>query len=195
MRAFIACDLEPEAERRLEEVREWARRRGGPASLDASWTRPPFHVTLKFLGEVDEAWTSALKVDLDAVAMRHAAFAIEVGGFALFPPHGRPRVLVASVARGDGALVRIARDIDRTLAARGFPAETRPLRPHVTFARLRRGGSRALARTVGELALAKWDSPAVSRVGELVLYKSDLRPEGALHVPLHRAPLTGRGGS
>jgi len=63
----------------------------------------------------------------------------------------------------------------------GFPAEARAFRPHLTLGRVRDRAHPAAA--AGPL------EPAPFRVAEVVLYRSELLPEGALHTPVERVPL------
>ena len=54
MRAFIAIELPPEIKQGITKVQEQLR----TAGANAGWTRPEgIHLTLKFLGEVEESKT------------------------------------------------------------------------------------------------------------------------------------------
>ena len=80
-----------------------------------------FHVTLKFLGGIDDARVPSVSDALRAAVGRHARFEIELGGLGAFPSPTRARVLWAGVVSGEGSLAALAATVDVALAALGFP--------------------------------------------------------------------------
>jgi len=107
------------------------------------WTAPELrHLTLVFLGEVDEATAARLPDRFVGVASRHRAVRLRLAGAGTFPPRGAPRVLWIGV---DGephdldGLRRLASDLARTARSLRIPVERRPFRPHVTVGRWRQG--------------------------------------------------------
>ena len=127
-----------------------------------AWVAEPnLHVTLKFLGQVDEARLPAIVGALEATASRRPRFEVAVRGLGAFPSASRPRVVWAGL-EDVPALAALAGEIDAALAALGFPTESRPFAAHVTLGRQRepRGNAAlaaALARPVelGRLAVAR----------------------------------------
>jgi RNA 2',3'-cyclic 3'-phosphodiesterase len=108
------------------------------------------------------------------------------GGGAFGRPR-RPRVLFAAI-RGDvGALAELQADLVRELTPLGYRSEHSSYEPHLTLARARHDrGDAPLGLCSEALASA---SLGESRVSELVLFRSETRPEGARHTALLRAPL------
>lgn len=162
-----------------------------PALPDASWTRPEsWHLTLKFLGEVSPAALSQFASAVGRCLERLAEGEIATEGAAIFPARGPARVLAVGLGErgGAGAVSRIARDAERTARELGLLPERRPLRPHVTLARLRRPWpAEAVARYRAEAD--GWAFP-LWPVRWCVLYESRLEPEGAVHTPVARWELT-----
>jgi 2'-5' RNA ligase len=136
------------------------------------------HVTLVFLGACDEA-----DVDPIADAVMGAARplgSLAVSGVAWLPSPRRPGVLVADL-RAPEELEGLHRDLVVALRPWHEP-ESRPLRPHVTVARVRRGGRPASPEVPSP--------PAVAFSAEgLVLYRSRVGGAGASYEPLARAAL------
>lgn len=91
------------------------------------------HLTLHFLGNVEDASCTALHEALADV--RHEPFTIAIRGSGVFPPRGRPSVLWAGVADST-PLAALHAAIGMALQACGLPVEHRPYVPHVTLARL-----------------------------------------------------------
>jgi 2'-5' RNA ligase len=144
------------------------------------------HVTLKFLGGVDEARLHTLIDVLHTAVRRHAQFAIDVAGLGAFPSATRPRVLWAGIGGGASALGALAETVDAALATAGLPREPRPFSPHVTIGRVRE------FRRVPALGDAL--GSAAQRFGRVLvaaaaLMRSDLSPRGARYTPLAVLPL------
>jgi 2'-5' RNA ligase len=90
------------------------------------------HLTLHFLGDVEDAACAGLPEALARV--KHDAFSIAIQGTGVFPPRGRPSVLWAGVAES-AALAELHAAIGASLVAHGLEIERRPYVPHVTLAR------------------------------------------------------------
>jgi 2'-5' RNA ligase len=135
MRLFLAINLPEEVRHHLRLLQEPLRQ---AISFPASWTRPEqFHITLKFIGEVEEPFVADLQSALAAeplpLACSLCATALEI-----FPPRGPARVLGVKVAADPPEpLQALHQRIESVCASLHIPRENRPFRPHVTLARLR----------------------------------------------------------
>jgi len=97
MRLFVAVALPPEAAGELDEVAAPLR----PARPDLRWTgRDAWHLTLAFLGEVDEVVIAELSVRLERAARRHPYLSLSLAGAGAFPSATRARVLWTGI-QGD----------------------------------------------------------------------------------------------
>jgi 2'-5' RNA ligase len=100
----------------------------------ARWVPPEnMHLTLRFIGDVDEAL--ARDIDDMLADVRAPSFSLALKGVGEF---GRKegRALWAGVTNDD-ALLHLAAKIESALQRMGLPAETRKYSPHVTLARLK----------------------------------------------------------
>ena len=146
-----------------------------------------FHITVKFLGSIDETRVPSVIAALHTAAAGHRAFELEIVALGAFPSPTRPRVLWAGVTEGGGPLAALAGAIDDALAPLGFPRETRSFAAHVTLARVREPRrTPALAE-----ALAVASSRRFGRVliEHIALMRSDLSPRGARYAALSTVPL------
>lgn len=139
-----------------------------------AWVRPELaHVTLKFLGEVDDARIPDIRAAMRAAAGR--AFVARGGTGGVFPPTGQPRVIWIDLARGSAECLEIFTQLDRALAHGGFAAETRPFVAHLTVARIKAAARQddwpALLRDLGKA----WPLWTVDRI---VLWQSILAASG-----------------
>ena len=157
-----------------------------PHASDVAWVAPAnLHVTLKFLGQVDEARVPALADALRARVAGHRVFDAAVRGLGAFPSPTRPRVLWAGLEDDAGALAALAETIDACCAGLGFPRETRAFAAHVTLGRVREPRRQpALAE-----ALALPADFGRLRVEQVSLMRSQLSPRGARYSELAGAPL------
>jgi RNA 2',3'-cyclic 3'-phosphodiesterase len=141
------------------------------------WTEPEdFHLTLRFIGEVDHPTFYEIGEVLASISL--APFDLVLRGLGTFPPRGAPHTLWVGVEPNEG-LQLLRRRIDRSLREIGLEPERRNFMPHVTIGRFRevppedRFGSwiarRSLFRTTG------------FPVSSFNLFSSVLRSDGALH--------------
>lgn len=140
-RLFVALMLGPELGATVETA--VLRSLGGAARAAESarvYTAVDLHVTLFFLGAVDEPWIAPLTDGLAKVASEIAAPEVELGRTGAFPSQRRPRILwVDAVERGGARLAELAARVDGACAGLGFARDERQWRAHLTVARLRGG--------------------------------------------------------
>jgi 2'-5' RNA ligase len=182
IRAFVAVDLDAEARRAAA---DWlSRLRAGPDAAAVRWVRAEaLHVTLRFLGNVAAGRIQAIARAVGAEVARIAPFELALGPPKLFPSPRRPRV-VALALEPEAPVAALAAAVERGVAAEGFEPEARRFRAHLTLGRI--PGARAPALP------AAADAPRVRlRVGEVVLFRSELSPSGSRYTPLERMPLGG----
>ncbi len=107
---------------------------------DLRWTgREAWHVTLAFLGEVDESAAARLLPRLERAARRHHAFRLTFSGGGAFPVATRANVLWSGLAGDRKALARLAQSVAAGASRAGAPPPDRRRRfqPHLTLARCR----------------------------------------------------------
>jgi 2'-5' RNA ligase len=185
VRSFVAVLL-PEALRaRVDAAAAELRRLGGAVS----WVRVEnFHLTLRFLGSVDEATLGRVREALEDAAAGTAPFTVTLGGFGGFPTARAPRVVWVGVETGADALAALHARVEAALARRGIPPEGRPFHGHLTLGRARdpRGGA-----ALGDALETRRESFGEAPVDAVCLMRSDLHPTGAHHSILARVPLAG----
>jgi 2'-5' RNA ligase len=148
------------------------------------WVRAEnIHLSLKFLGDVDDAREPVLRTALERCAGARGGeprpLALQVTGFGVFPDYQRPRVLWAGVTPEPG-LELLQHGVEQAFAPLGFPTEARAFRPHVTLAR---AGRDARPRDFHglEQALASIDFDELVTIEDVDLMQSTLRPDGPVY--------------
>jgi len=176
VRAFIAIDLEPGLKSAVGDLL----RRLNATQADIRWTQSDgLHLTLKFLGEIDEAGAGRVMTVLGEVARRHGPFDLRLKGTGAFPGERNPRVLWVGVTAGP-ELAQLQSELERALEVEGFVQEARPSKPHLTLGRVR-GRGRSLDRAMTELGAHGRDDFGGMTVGKVALFESRLHPQGAEH--------------
>lgn len=185
LRLFAAVDLAPQVLERVEKATARLHRR----APKAKWVAPgSMHLTLFFFGWVAPERVPTLETALARAASSHGAFSLDVRGGGSFGTRAHPRVLWLGLEGEVERLAALQASVTREVVPLGFEAETRPFAPHLTLARARDPrGDRGLADC--REALAELEAGA-SRIDALVLYRSELSPQGARYTPLQRYPLT-----
>ena len=179
MRLFIAINVSEEVRRNLMSVMNELQRvwRG------VRWVRQDgIHLTLKFLGEVDEKRMDAIVKALKVTASNHDPFHAEVEALGRFPERGRPRVVWSGVKEERGLLKRLAQEVEMSMEREGFERETREFRPHITLGRVKVPGQ-------DEAGLSFLEEHRMTRFGpceidRFDLMKSTLLPDGARYEKL-----------
>ena len=141
---------------------------------DVRWTTSDQqHLTLRFIGEVDDGRANDIADALSLVP--GVPFELQLKGIGHFPPRGEPRVVWAGVAKSR-ELKDLKRRIDRALRQADIDADRQKFAPHVTLARLRRPPTQAgLATYLMRHSLYQSQPFSVSGFN---LYSSWLQPEG-----------------
>jgi 2'-5' RNA ligase len=184
LRAFVAVETPKEVRTALAAVQSHLRQR----RVRARWVRPGgMHLTLKFLGDIAADQVPGVVDALQAAAGGHPAFCLTAAGIGVFPGLRRPRVIWAGFSEGTGPLAGLQLSVEERLAAMGFPPEDRPFRAHLTIGRC----SGPVDAAVMAAALNSFAGRCFGEFDarEIVLFQSDLAPDGPVYTALARAKL------
>jgi 2'-5' RNA ligase len=190
VRLFVAVEIDATVAQRAAALGEALRRRAREAAPRArvTWVAADrLHVTVRFIGEVDERQATAIRAAL-APRLELDAFDLVVAGAGAFPPKGPPRALFAGIAEGAEGLVAVEREVSARLVACGVPREDRAYRPHLTLARVREAAG---LRSASLLEGAGAGTLGAMRADAITLFQSRLSPEGPTYEALQRTPLRG----
>lgn len=176
MRAFIA--LEPDSNARAVLCNDLRHLRQMDFARDVKWvSEDNLHLTMRFLGEIDEAQKvkliRLLKGEMPALG---APSVLHMSEPRLFPKPAQARIITCMIER-DAWLSRLAETCGRAAQAIGLPAERRPFAGHITLGRTR--------ETFQWRTFEPW--PATSTAftpAALTLFKSTLTPRGPIYESL-----------
>ncbi|HTH51756.1 MAG TPA: RNA 2',3'-cyclic phosphodiesterase [Pyrinomonadaceae bacterium] len=177
-RIFVAIDISDEARSQIADYSEGLRKRFPAARC--SWVRPEnLHITLRFIGNVDDEGLAAWSQKVAAAAASIAPFSLVIEGTGKFSQRRqRTDVLwIGSRAETADRLTQIARDLN----------DGKAIKPHVTIGRFK--DSPDASQLAAEHCAASF-VPLAFDVTELVVYESRLTPNGSIYTQIFRAPLS-----
>jgi 2'-5' RNA ligase len=188
IRAFIACAIPPNLEAYLSEIQACLKL----GTLALRWVKPGnIHLTLKFLGDIKFGETDRILAAMERVAVERRPFTLQAQGLGVYPGFKNPRVLWAGLGGDTPGLNSLHTDLESELAGiggAGCGPSKRPFRGHLTLARAK---GRLSPRKVAEVLRRCGNfAPELFGVDRLILYKSDLKPGGAVYTSLGEVEFT-----
>lgn len=179
LRTFIAIAMPASIKRQVEELQFELRK----FQEGISWSKPGnIHLTLKFLGDVEEAKVDAIAAALGEVVAASPPFSFHLKHLGMFPNKQRPRVLWIGLDEPSKQLIGLAKNIDQALIKFGFSPESRKFTPHLTLGRVRSQPDRSFLEAYQQIDFDAGSIP----VNEVILMRSELRPSGSVYTPLAR---------
>lgn len=171
IRLFVAIPLPAELRRRLASLCSGVR--------DVRWVAEEnLHLTLRFIGEVEEPQVDDIAAALHGV--RCAPFALSLTGVGHFESGRRVRVLWAGV-EPSAALTLLQERVESALRRAGVAPDSRRFTPHVSLARPRAAAPHRVGDWLRQNALFRAEA---FTVGRFVLFESYLAHTGAIHSPV-----------
>lgn len=188
MRVFVAVDIGDDMRRevqrviaalavKLEQVKE-------PPKV--VWVKPAaLHVTIRFLGEVEEAEVDRLQ-QLMAPPIPIAPFEVTWRGIGAFPSNRHPRALWLGVTNGAAQLAAIEAEVSKRIAGFAVELDDRALLPHLTLGRIKMPGKGIDWPKILQACEVR---NVTSRIDRVTLYRSKLSQYGPNYTELVSAPL------
>ena len=184
IRAFLAVDPPEEIFREIIGIQERLKK---TIKGDIRWVRPEgIHLTLKFFGYVYQSDVANISLVVKNNVAYMKTLMLNVRNVGAFPTTTRPRVLWLGIDGDTDPLISLQAEMDTGFQEYGFKKEDRPFRPHLTLARVKEPkGLIGLAEAVkknGDYVAGSFS------VSGLTLFKSDLKPTGAIYTKLSYFP-------
>jgi 2'-5' RNA ligase len=186
-RAFIAIDLPESVKSFLSEAQEALKLHG----FRVKWVRPQnIHLTLKFLGDTATADTDKIAEAMTLAAKNCPIVSLTAKGIGVFPNVRRPRVIWAGLNGQLETLANLQQTLDAHLADLGFAGDTRVFKSHLTLGRVK--GKIASDRMKAAIDKLKEFESEPFEANRVILFKSELRPTGAVYTKVHGIAFQGQ---
>jgi 2'-5' RNA ligase len=187
IRVFIAVDVGESIRKKAAAMQD---KLAGSAS-GVKWVDPAsMHLTLLFLGDVEELEVVSICRIVKQQSAKLPPFTLELGGLGAFPTPRRPKILWIGITQGVEQLTRLHDALEEPLLELGcYRREDRAYSPHLTLGRLTqedRGNawSSIIARH------AEWQGGS-SEITEVLVMRSELGRDGPVYSVMGRGPLQG----
>ena len=179
VRTFIAIEIPKTVISKIRELQDAIKASG----FKIRWVRAEnIHLTLKFLGDIEESKIVEIAEAVSKTAEEHSPISLKAKGIGVFPGIKRPRVLWVGLAGQLEALVKLQTTLDENSIVLDFPREKRPFKGHLTMGRIK---DRIDVKKLGDalMAFRGFESETFT-AGQIILYKSELTPSGAVYTKL-----------
>jgi 2'-5' RNA ligase len=185
VRTFIAVGLIQSIRDRCVSMQETLARIG----TDVKWVEVEnMHVTLLFLGEVDERVMPDVCREVAVCCEQYEGFTLGVETLGCFPNPRRPKIVWVGIGEGRDELVALHDALEPPLLELGcYRREDRPYSPHVTLGRVQ--GDNNTDKLAAELVKrASWKA-GETEIREVLVMSSELTPKGPTYAVLGRGKL------
>jgi RNA 2',3'-cyclic 3'-phosphodiesterase len=183
MRTFIAVAIDKRTRDRVADLQETLAESGA----GVKWVEEKnLHLTLLFLGEVDERTVPEVCRAVAAVTAEREPFEMSIRSVGGFPNAQQPKILWVGVDEGKEELIALHDDLELPLLELGcYRREARKYTPHLTLGRVKRDeDAEALAAPL--LRQGGWEGGRTG-VNEVLVMSSELRYEGPEYTVMSRA--------
>ncbi len=182
MRVFIAIDIDKQIRKGLGNLQDELRSKVDIRKSDVKWVRPEaIHLTLKFLGEINDQQAVDVCNITKEVASLHKSFELDVETVGYFGGRSA-RVLWVGVGQNSENLLQLQSDLEEQLTLAGWPREARKFSGHLTLCRVRNSKAGVkLAQLTEEYKDFKLGTISADSVS---VYQSQLTPTGPIYTVL-----------
>lgn len=185
IRTFVAVLIDEDLRKKISEVQEAVKK----LAPDVKWVSPEnFHVTLKFLGNIDEDVVPKVSAAVDDAVRSHPPFDLTISGLGAFPSPARARVIWVGIEDGREQLVHLASVVEKSLRKLGFQREEKSFKAHITIGRVKT--SKYLDKLAAGIAAVDARDLGTQRVSSVAVMESRLQREGPVYVPLSVSKLS-----
>ncbi len=178
LRLFVANPLSPAVEEGVGDLLA-----GVSKYREVRWvSKAQLHITLRFIGALEETLVSRLEEELGKIAGLAEPFEVEIGGLGAFPQLNHPRVLFVPVTRGEEGFRKLERALLSPLKSMGVKPDEKEYHPHLTLGRVKENeDARAAVEVLQKNCPAHWEPWKADR---FILFKSQLAPNGSIYTRL-----------
>lgn len=184
LRSFLAIELPESILRRIGEVQRDLK----SSRAEVRWVNPEnIHLTLKFFGNIEESKIEPIVTSIKEPVRATPPISIQIRGMGAFPGLKNPRVIWVGLNDEGRVLTSFQNRLEKELEKAGFQPEDRPFHPHLTLGRMR--SNRGKDELVKEMERYREEEFGRFQADRVVLFKSDLRPEGPIYTRLKEVKL------
>jgi len=182
MRCFLAVDIPEHIKKSILKATQNLRK----DLIGIKWVEPHnLHITIKFLGEVEDKNALALAETLEKRLLNSGTFVLKLKNFGFFPDLKRPRVFWVGVEDRGENLKKLWKEIENIVPKYGISRDNRTFTPHLTLARIKKP---IKIEKSGLESLKNFETPEF-KIDTLIFYKSVLTSKGPIYTKIKEIKL------
>ena len=183
IRLFIALTISDDVKTKLGKIIQHLQSKNS----DVKWVTPNnLHLTIKFIGNCDQAQVSGIITQLEQAASVHSPVQSSFTGLGGFPSLEKPKVIWIDIEKNREQIISLAKDVDQSLTMIGFEKDSKLFKPHLTLGRVKKD-----IKSVGSMSFLKEIKRADidTCFDSLELIHSTLTQRGPIYKTLHKISL------
>jgi RNA 2',3'-cyclic 3'-phosphodiesterase len=185
IRAFIAVEIDSASKPMIFGLINLLKE----TKADVKWiTENQTHLTLKFLGYIDQSGVRDISDGLKSVLRGFRGFNITLSGIGAFPDIRHPRVVWIGITKGADLLKLLNDKIETALEKLDFEKEKRDFKAHLTIGRVR--SFKNIPDLIKAMNTTDFKPENEIKINKLVLFQSTLTPKGANYTSLAEIRIT-----
>ncbi len=146
------------------------------------------HMTLQFLGNIDEEKAVEVIKNIQNITERFAPFSIKYRSIGAFPSIEKARILWIGVGDGSNKLKAMAKEIKKINKRSGINPDSKPFHPHVTVCRIKEADGKKVSRIIKKYRNYNFGEDFVNKIA---LIKSTLTPVSPVYTIIEEFYLRG----
>lgn len=183
IRSFIAFETPDHVRRIVREIQQQLQQ----AKADVRWeTEEKFHVTIKFLGDVNENKLPQIISQIEETVTKYPIYNVKYEKLGFFPNKHSPRVIWIGCTNPDTTLISIKEELEENLINYGFESEKRKFTPHITLGRIK--SLKNINNLISTSEKINFE-PMTAYITHITVMRSVLEPQGSQYSILKKIPL------
>lgn len=183
IRAFIALEISQPHKQKISGLISSLK----SSDADIRWlAENQMHLTLKFLGNIQQDSVKNISQILRSIAMDTNAFTMDLTGIGAFPNIKHPKVIWLGIEKGSLSINILSDKIEQGLEHLGFKREKRLFKPHLTLGRVK--SLKNIKKLLDIIAKIKFQCEEFILINKIILFQSTLTPKGAVYSILEEYP-------
>jgi 2'-5' RNA ligase len=179
-RIFAALEISDDARRKVAAHINFLRERF--PEFRVGWEKTEkLHLTLKFLGEINDEQSAKLLEAAERTARQISSFKMQIAGTGVFPSPRQARILWLGVKSEGESLRKLNEILESECEEQGFAKEKRLFKAHLTIGRLKEKSGELVEAHLGQNF-----EPVEFEASEIVVFQSTLQPTGSVYSVVSR---------
>ncbi len=179
IRTFVAIEIDKEIKDRILEFLNQLKK----VDADVKWVASEnIHITLKFIGYIDEKILPALNKTINDITSCLRSFSIKIEDVGVFPTLKKPRIIFVCARDKENNLLKLYEELENRLEVLGIKRESRKYVGHITLGRIK--SQKNIPKLIDTLNSRSGHFFGQEKANYISLIQSKLTPSGPVYTRL-----------